>query len=174
MQSDTPTPPVSVNDVGTPLHRFGCIIDEIVRRGIATGLEAAPPELLLWRHVDRLTTDLAAVEERLRRAEEQLEDAEQKRADAMGYARDFDRLSELYGLAEEECEAGRKFRDKLAEVENSPQYMGVWTLHHVHGGRYNGPTWISEIAAYDAARAARDAANRPASPDSSIGDADAH
>jgi len=40
---------------------------------------------------------------------------------------------------------------RLDTVHADPAYMGVWTLYHVHGGRYDGPQYHTEV---DALRAA--------------------
>jgi len=34
---------------------------------------------------------------------------------------------------------------KMDEVHASPEYRGVWTLYHVHGGEYEGPNYVKEI-----------------------------
>jgi len=38
-----------------------------------------------------------------------------------------------------------KLASKLRLIETSPAYKSVWTLHDVHGGRYDGPTWQAEL-----------------------------
>ena len=35
--------------------------------------------------------------------------------------------------------------DRLDETNASPEFKSVWTLHHVHGGRYAGPTWVDAL-----------------------------
>ncbi len=40
---------------------------------------------------------------------------------------------------------------RLREVHEDPAYVGVWMLHHAHGGRYDGPTYTAELAALTAA-----------------------
>ena len=34
---------------------------------------------------------------------------------------------------------------KLREIEDNDAFQGVWQLHYVHGGRYTGPDWASEL-----------------------------
>jgi hypothetical protein len=47
--------------------------------------------------------------------------------------------------------AAEALRDRLFEIMRDEQYKGVWTLHHVHGGHYTGPTWEKPLLAVCAA-----------------------
>jgi len=35
--------------------------------------------------------------------------------------------------------------DRLDEIAANDEFKSVWTLHHVHGGRYAGPTWVDAL-----------------------------
>ena len=37
--------------------------------------------------------------------------------------------------------------NRLDEINAHPEFKNVWTLHHVHGGRYAGPTWVEPLEA---------------------------
>ena len=45
----------------------------------------------------------------------------------------------------EVIEALRALVDRLEEIHAHPAFKGVWTLYHVHGGVYDGPTWVEEL-----------------------------
>lgn len=45
------------------------------------------------------------------------------------------------------AEAAQKLCDKLEEVSNHPQYASVFTIAHVHGLEYSGPTYGEETKA---------------------------
>jgi hypothetical protein len=47
---------------------------------------------------------------------------------------------------------------RLRAVHGSDSYRAVWTLHAMHGGRYDGPTYTDELDAAEAALAAPDPA----------------
>ncbi len=51
----------------------------------------------------------------------------------------------LHSQAERAVEVLRALVEKLNAVHEDPQYKGVWTLHHVHGGRYSGLTYEKEL-----------------------------
>lgn len=40
---------------------------------------------------------------------------------------------------------------RLEMIEADPGYQDVWMLHHVHGGRYTGPTYVRQLRAAKAA-----------------------
>ena len=35
--------------------------------------------------------------------------------------------------------------NKLDAIGNDPQFNGIFSLHHIHGGRYTGPNWSEEL-----------------------------
>ena len=37
--------------------------------------------------------------------------------------------------------------ERLDEINAHPEFKSVWTLHHVHGGRYSGPNWVEPLEA---------------------------
>jgi hypothetical protein len=39
----------------------------------------------------------------------------------------------------------RALVEKLDEINAHPAFKSVWTLHHVHGGVYDGPNWVTEL-----------------------------
>jgi hypothetical protein len=46
----------------------------------------------------------------------------------------------------EELEEGlRRLVDKINLVTNSKEYISVWTLYQIHGGRYEGPSYSAEF-----------------------------
>ncbi len=45
----------------------------------------------------------------------------------------------------EAYEALKNLIERLDAVHEDPQYKGVWTLHHVHGGRYTGLTYTKAL-----------------------------
>ena len=49
---------------------------------------------------------------------------------------------------------------RLDEVHAHPAYKSVWTLHMIHGGRYDGPTYVEELAR---AREALEPSSKPSS-----------
>jgi hypothetical protein len=53
---------------GTLRGRFQGMLDEIVRRGIATGHEGEPPESKLWKYVDRMRSECEAARDAMRDA----------------------------------------------------------------------------------------------------------
>jgi hypothetical protein len=50
--------------------------------------------------------------------------------------------------------AARALVERMDTVHHDPYYIGVWTLHQVHGGTYRGPTYNEAYAALRAALAA--------------------
>ena len=36
--------------------------------------------------------------------------------------------------------------DRLDEIHADPAYKSVWTSYYVHGGRYDGPTYVEALA----------------------------
>ena len=36
--------------------------------------------------------------------------------------------------------------DRLDEIHADPRYESVWASYMIHGGRYNGPTYVEELA----------------------------
>jgi hypothetical protein len=35
--------------------------------------------------------------------------------------------------------------DRLDEIQDAPAYKSVWTSYMVHGGRYDGPTYVEAL-----------------------------
>jgi hypothetical protein len=46
--------------------------------------------------------------------------------------------------------------DRLDQIHADPAYKSVWTSYHVHGGRYDGPTYVEALARARAALAGLD------------------
>ena len=42
-------------------------------------------------------------------------------------------------------DALRGLVDRLDEISAHPAFQSVWTLHHVHGGVYDGPNWVEAL-----------------------------
>ena len=36
--------------------------------------------------------------------------------------------------------------NRLDAIHADPRYESVWTSYMIHGGRYNGPTYVEELA----------------------------
>lgn len=74
----------------------------------------------------------------------------------------------------EDCPSIRAALDTLVrqldKVHADPAYIGVWQYAHVHGYRYQGPTYEPELAAAKEALKAQPASADPASTSSSCGE----
>jgi hypothetical protein len=58
--------------------------------------------------------------------------------------------------------------DRLDEINANSAFKNVWTMHHVHGGDYRGPTWVDAL---ERARAALNGATTSPAPSSDPGPA---
>ncbi len=50
-------------------------------------------------------------------------------------------------MSDELRSAAQALVDKLEAVHADPQYISVWQLNYIHGGRYTGPQYDKELAA---------------------------
>ncbi len=48
-------------------------------------------------------------------------------------------------MNDELTKAAQALLDKLDSLPNDPRYMGVWTLFHTHGFKYDGPFYHEEL-----------------------------
>jgi hypothetical protein len=57
-----------------------------------------------------------------------------------------DEIAAVIGRMRELNEALEGLVNRLDEIAADPEFKSVWTLHHVHGGDYRGPTWVDALA----------------------------
>ena len=58
---------------------------------------------------------------------------------------DLSTVCDLIVVVEEIYASAKALVDRMEEVHGSPEFSGVWMLYHVHGGRYDGPSYSDEL-----------------------------